>query len=92
MSKKLLIDSLSKDTTSLQLEDTFATCGDVIEARVVTHRRGALGGVGFVTFRSEQGATRAIQALDGATLDGQTIRVERASERRGDTRRSTGNW
>ena len=93
MSKKLFVGGLSGNTTNAELETAFASCGDVVEANVVTDiDTGSSRGFGFVTFQDEHGAARAVETLDGSTLDGRTIRVDRANERRDDTRRSFGQW
>jgi cold-inducible RNA-binding protein len=93
MSKKLFVGSLSWNTTSAELEAAFATCGNVTEAKVVTDRdSGRSRGFGFVTFQDEQAAALAIEKLDGSTLDGRTIRVDRANDRGSDKRRSFSRW
>ena len=93
MSKKLFVGSLSWNTTSDELRNAFAACGEVTEAKVVMNRdTGRSRGFGFVTYQSEQGAARAIETLDGSTLDGRSIRVDRANERGADTRKSVGRW
>ena len=93
MSKKLFVGSLSWNTTSDELRNAFAACGEVTEVKVVMNRdTGRSRGFGFVTYESEDGAARAIETLDGSTLDGRSIRVDRANERGGDTRKSVGRW
>lgn len=93
MGKKLFVGSLSWNTTSAELETAFATCGHVLEAEVVTDRdTGRSRGFGFVTFQNEYGAASAIEKLDGSRLDGRTIRVDRANERRNDNRKSFSRW
>ncbi len=93
MSKKLFVGSLSWNTTSDELRDAFAACGEVAEAKVImNYDTGRSRGFGFVTYESEEGAARAIETLDGSTLDGRSIRVDRANERGGDTRKSVGRW
>ena len=93
MSKKLFVGGLSWETTSDELKDAFACCGDVVEAKVVTDRdSGRSRGFGFVTFQNEQGATRAVETLDGSTLNGRSIRVDRANNRSDDNRKSFGRW
>jgi RNA recognition motif-containing protein len=93
MSMKLFVGSLSWNTTTEELRDAFAACGELIEAKVIMNRdTGRSRGFGFVTYESEQGAARAIETLDGSTLDGRSIRVDRANERGGDTRKSVGRW
>jgi len=93
MSKKLFVGSLSWNTTSDELRNAFATCGEVVDAKVVTDRdTGRSRGFGFVTYQSEQGATRAIETMNGSTLDGRSIRVDRANDRGTDTRKSFSRW
>lgn len=93
MTNKLFVGGLSWNTTSAELENTFATCGTVTEAKVVTDRdTGRSRGFGFVTFEDEQAAALAVEKLDGSTLDGRTIRVDRANDRATDKRRSSNRW
>ena len=93
MSKKLFVGGLSWDTNSDHLRDAFAACGEVVDAKVVINRdTGRSRGFGFVTFQSEEDAARAIEKLDGSTLDGRSIRVDRANDRRVDNRKSVGRW
>ena len=82
MSKKLLVGGLSWNTTNSELQQAFEACGAVAEAKVVTDREtGRSRGFGFVTFEEEGSATRAIEELDGSTLDGRTIKVDKANDR-----------
>lgn len=82
MSNKLFVGSLSWNTTSEELTEAFAAIGEVMEAKVLTDREtGRSRGFGFVTFKDENDAARAIEQLDGTTLDGRTIRVDKANER-----------
>lgn len=91
MSNKLFVGSLSWNTTSEQLEEAFAACGEVVEAKVVTDREtGRSRGFGFVTFQDDDGATKAIQELDGTTLDGRTIKVDKANDK--PKNRSSNRW
>lgn len=93
MNTKLLVDSLSWNTTSSELQTAFAACGDVVEATVVTNcDTGRSRGFGFVTYNDSRSATRAIEELDGSTLGGRTIRVDRANDRPRRTRDSTARW
>jgi RNA recognition motif-containing protein len=92
MSKKLFVGGLSWNTTNSDLQQAFEACGTVVEAKVVTDREtGRSRGFGFVTFEDEQGANRAIEELDGSTIDGRTIRVDKANDRPRNERRSSGN-
>jgi len=93
MSKKLFVGSLSWDTTGESLRNAFVACGEVTEAKIVTDRdTGRSRGFGFVTYQNEQDAQRAIETLDNSTLDGRSIRVDRANDRRSDNPRSHRQW
>ena len=93
MSTKLFVGSLSWNTTSEELQTAFAGCGDIVEAKVVTdHDTGRSRGFGFVTYSDAESATRAIEELDGSSLDGRSIRVDRANDRPKRDRGSTARW
>ena len=93
MSTKLFVGSLSWNTTSEQLQDAFAVCGEVVEAKVITDRdTGRSRGFGFVTFSDAQDATKAIEQLDGTTLDGRSIKVDTANDKPRNERRSDNRW
>lgn len=70
MSKKLFVGGLSWNTTDSELQQAFEACGSVTEAKVITDREtGRSRGFGFVTFEDEGSAGRAIEELNGSTLD-----------------------
>jgi RNA recognition motif-containing protein len=86
MSKKLFVGSLSWDTNDHGLRDAFAPFGEVSEATVITDRgSGRSRGFGFVTFDDDEAADKAIAALNNTDLDGRTIKVDVAQERRRDS-------
>ena len=83
MSKKLFIGGLSRKTTSDGLRQAFEEFGDITEATVITDRvTGVSRGFGFLTFASDQAASTAISKMDGVVLDGWSIKVNEARERR----------
>lgn len=80
---KLFVGGLSYDTTSASLRAAFEVYGEVAEAAVITDRdTGRSRGFGFVTMADRKEAPRAIKALDSSDLDGRTIIVNVATERR----------
>jgi len=84
MSKKLFVGGLSWNTTDPALREAFEQFGEVTEAKVITDREtGRSRGFGFVTFADGAVATEAIERMDGSSLDGRTIRVNEAQEKRG---------
>lgn len=80
---KLFVGSLSWDTTDQTLGDAFKRFGEVVEAKVITERdSGRSRGFGFVTFADDEAGRKAISEMNGTELDGRTIRVDEASERK----------
>ncbi len=84
MGKKLFVGGLSWDTNDSSLSAAFTQFGPVTEAKVITDREtGRSRGFGFVTFTDDEAADKAAQEMDGSTLDGRTIKVNEAQDRRG---------
>jgi RNA recognition motif-containing protein len=82
MSKKLFVGGLAWGTDDASLRDAFEQYGAVSDAKVLTDRdTGRSRGFGFVTFSDAQAADQAIRAMDGANLDGRTIRVNEAQDK-----------
>jgi RNA recognition motif-containing protein len=83
MAKKLFVGGLSWGTTDEGLHSAFARFGDITEAKVITDREtGRSRGFGFVTFADDQGAANAITEMDGSKLDGRTIKVNEAEDKK----------
>lgn len=84
MGRKLFVGGLSWNTDDHGLRTAFEQCGTVEDAKVITDREtGRSRGFGFVTFGSEQEAQGAIEQLNGTMLDGRTLNVNEAQDRRG---------
>src|SRR5688572_24638933 len=76
MSTKLFVGNLSFNTTENDLQDAFAAHGTVTEANLVVDRMsGRPRGFGFVTMATPEEAQKAIDALNGTTIDGRNIAV-----------------
>ena len=85
MSKKLFVGSLSWNTDDSGLQQAFAVFGEISEAKVITDRdSGRSRGFGFVTFDDDEAADKAIEAMNDKELDGRTIRVNVAQDKRRD--------
>src|SRR6266850_1774777 len=85
MSAKLFVGNLSFNTTENDLQDAFAAHGTVVEANLMMDRMsGRPRGFGFVTMGSPEEAQKAIEAMNGAQLDGRalTVNVARPREER----------
>ncbi|HUH01366.1 MAG TPA: RNA-binding protein, partial [Kofleriaceae bacterium] len=84
MSSKLFVGGLSWDTDDASLAAAFERFGPVTEAKVITDREtGRSRGFGFVTFDAPADAATAVQEMDGTELDGRTVRVNVAEDKRG---------
>ena len=82
MPVRLFVGGLAFTTSTDGLRDAFARFGPVQSAAVMTDREtGRSRGFGFVEMASEQEAERAISALNGSSLDGRMIRVDKATPR-----------
>ena len=79
MSKKLFVGGLSWGTTDDGLHQAFERFGEIVEAKVITDREtGRSRGFGFVSFTNDESAINAASEMNGAMLDGRTIRVNEA--------------
>jgi hypothetical protein len=84
LSKKLFVGGLAWATDEASLLKAFQQFGPVAEAKVILDREsGRSRGFGFVTYESDADADTAIKELDGAELDGRSIRVNEAQARQG---------
>ncbi len=82
MNTKLYVGNLSFNTTENDLQDAFAAHGTVTEANLVMDRStGQPRGFGFVTMGTPEEAQKAINALNGAELDGRSLTVNEARPR-----------
>ena len=82
MGVRLFVGGLSFSTTNEGLHGAFAKLGVVESARVMTDREtGKSRGFAFVEMATEDEANRAINGLNGTSLDGRTIRIDRAMPR-----------
>ena len=82
MSNRLYVGNLSFQSTDESLRAAFAQCGEVTEAHIITDRTtGQSRGFGFVTMANSADAQKAIQEMNGASLDGRTLRVNEAEDR-----------
>ena len=84
MSVKLYVGNLSFATTELDLQDLFAQVGTVLDVKIIQDKfTGKSRGFGFVTMGTREQAEGAMQAMNGADLDGRALKVNEAEERAG---------
>jgi len=78
----IYVGNLSFNTDDDSLRGAFAEFGSVASAKVVMDREtGRSRGFAFVEMESKAEGTAAINALDGAYLDGRNMRVNEAKPR-----------
>lgn len=79
MGKKLFVGNLPYTADDGALQALFSTHGNVESARVIVDREtGRSKGFGFVEMGSDDEALKAVEALDGADMQGRAIRVAEA--------------
>lgn len=82
--KKLYVGNLPFSTTEESLRELFERHGPTVSVRVITDREtGRSRGFGFVEFADEGNAEKALQALNGAEVEGRALRVNEAQDKRG---------
>ena len=82
MSSKLFVGNLSFNITENDLQDAFAAHGTVVEANLMMDRAtGRPRGFAFVTMATAEEAQKAIDALNGTSVDGRALTVNEARPR-----------
>jgi len=82
MGRKLYVGNLPYSVTQQSLEETFSQCGTVDSVKVITDRdTGQSKGFAFVEMSRDGEAQKAIQELNGTSLDGREIKVNEAKPR-----------
>lgn len=75
--------SLPYDLQEAELKEFFEEYGEVSSARIITDKfSGRSKGFGFVEMPNDEQAKKAINELNGAEVDGRTIVVNQAEERK----------
>ncbi len=83
--KKLFVGGLSWNLTWQDLKDAFGEHGEVVYTKVIMDREtGKSRGFWFVEFATAEEAAVAKEAMDWAELDGRSIKVDFAEEKRED--------
>ncbi len=93
MTTKLFVGKLSFNTTSDALQALFAEEGTVSSCQVITDRdSGRSRGFAFVEMENEADAQKAIEALNGKSLDDRTIVVSVAQPKEDRSNGSRGGF
>jgi RNA recognition motif-containing protein len=81
MNTKLYVGNLSYSSDQHRLREAFGPYGNVISATVVSDREtGRSRGFGFVEYASAEEAQRALEATNGLTIDGRSLKVNIAHD------------
>ncbi len=89
----IYVSNLSFNVRDEDLQEYFAEYGEVTSAKVILDKfTNKSRGFAFVEMADEEAAKKAIQELDGASVDGRTINVAVAKprEERGNNNRGGG--
>jgi len=79
MGKKLYVGNLPYSFTDSDLQRIFEPHGSVVSAQVIMDREtGRSKGFGFVEMGSDAEARTAIEAMNGASVDGRPLTVNEA--------------
>ena len=79
MGRKLYVGNLSYSVNQQTLEETFSKCGTVESVNVITDRStGQSKGFAFIEMSSNAEAQKAIQEVNGSSLDGRAVTVNEA--------------
>ena len=82
MSNKLFVGNLSFNITENDLNDAFAAHGTVTETNLMMDRAtGRPRGFGFITMASAEEAQKAIDGMNGKSIDGRALTVNVAKPR-----------
>jgi RNA recognition motif-containing protein len=91
MSKNLYVGNLSYETSEETLRTLFAEFGEIESVNLITDRyTGRSRGFGFVEMATEQEADAAMSGMNGKTVDGREIKVDKAKPRRDRDRGQSG--
>ncbi len=78
----IYVSNLSFNVQDEDLKGFFEEYGEVSSAKVITDKfTGRSRGFGFVEMSDDASAQKAIQELDGATVEGRAIKVSEAKPR-----------
>ncbi len=83
MGKNLYVGNLPFSTEEDDLKNLFAEVGTVDSVKIIRERFSAKSrGFGFVEMATDELAEDAIKKLNGYSLNGRSLRVDRAKEKK----------
>ncbi|MFH1290606.1 MAG: RNA-binding protein [Nanoarchaeota archaeon] len=79
MSAKVYVGNLPFSVAQKELEELFSPYGEIEEAVVISDKySGRSKGFGFVTFKDDAAAQKAIAEMNGKEVDGRALKVNEA--------------
>lgn len=89
VSNRIFVGNLDWNLTTAELQELFEKYGEVTDCKIVTDRdTGRSRGFGFVTFAEDSAAEEA-RELDGTEIEGRTLRVNAAHDKKRRRRKPT---
>lgn len=87
----IYVSNLSFNVQDEDLREFFTEYGEVTSAKIINDREtGRSRGFGFVEMADDEASKKAIAELDGATVEGRTIKVMEAKPKEDKPARSGG--
>lgn len=87
----IYVSNLSFNVQDEDLREFFTPYGEVTSAKIINDREtGRSRGFGFVEMADDTASKKAIQELDGADVEGRTIKVTEAKPKEDRPARSNG--
>lgn len=84
MTNRLYVGNLAFHATEDVINKHFSACGEVVSVSVMTDREtGQPRGFAFVEMANADAAQKAVSELNGKELQGRSLRVDIAEDRRG---------
>ena len=76
---KIYVGNLPFDVDDNKLREIFASCGEIEEATVIQNKfNGRSKGFGFVTFKDDESAKKAIAEMNEKEVGGRALKVNEA--------------
>ena len=89
----IFVGSLPFKIEESELQEIFEEYGEVTSVKIITDRAtGRSKGFGFVEMTNEEEAKKAIEELNNAEIEGRTIVVNKAEEKKEGSRPSGGGF
>ncbi len=93
MGRKLYVGNLPYSANEDTLQETFSQCGTVDSVNVITDRdTGQSKGFAFIEMSSNSEAQKAIQELNGTSVEGREIKVNEAKPKAPRGQGGGGRW